>query len=306
MTKRYGDLVAVDDLDLEVPAGTVFGFVGPSGSGKTTTIRLLIGIEAPTSGHVRVFGTAPTAFSSRERARIGYMPQLAALYPNLSVAENLNFAASIYGVPLRRRQRLRRALAFVELTEQRRKLVRKLSGGMRRRVALAATLLHDPELLFLDEPTAGIDPVLRRKFWDGFAELQQGGRTLFVTTQYVGEAEACDVVGLISQGRLVAVDSPRQLRRRAYGGDILELAATSALKDSVLRAMGQLPFVSDVQRSGPAGQAARILVDEADTAVPKLQRWCHSQGIELQALQHDVPPFDDVFIELIKQSDRGD
>ncbi|MDP8970694.1 MAG: ABC transporter ATP-binding protein, partial [Actinomycetota bacterium] len=120
LTKRYGHLVAVDELDLEVPAGTVFGFVGPSGSGKTTTIRLLIGIEAPTSGQVRVFGTAPTAFSRRERARIGYMPQLAALYPNLSVAENLNFAASIYGVPLRRRERLRRALEFVELTEQRR------------------------------------------------------------------------------------------------------------------------------------------------------------------------------------------
>ena len=163
-TKRYGDEIAVQGLTLDVAPGTILGIVGPSGSGKTTAIRMLTGVTAPTEGDVSVFGVPPTAFKPAQRARLGYMPQLSVLFPHLSLHENLNFVASIYGLTLRRRARLREALAFVGLEGDRRKQLRQTSGGMQRRLALAATLLHQPDLLFPDEPTVGIDPLLRRKF----------------------------------------------------------------------------------------------------------------------------------------------
>src|SRR5512143_3902094 len=159
LTKKFGDETAVQDVSFHVPRASIFGFIGPSGSGKTTTVRLLTGVYTPSDGQVMVFDRNPAKFSQRERARIGYMPQLFVLYPNLTVWENLNFAASLYGMSLFRGKRLQRALTFVELDEHRSKLARNISGGMLRRLSLAATLVHDPELLFLDEPTAGIDPV---------------------------------------------------------------------------------------------------------------------------------------------------
>ena len=172
LTKKFGDEVAVQDVSFDVPRASIFGFIGPSGSGKTTTVRLLTGVYAPTAGEVTVLDCSPAKFSQADRARLGYMPQLFVLYPNLTVWENLNFAASLYGMSLFRGKRLTEALAFVELEEHRSKLARNISGGMLRRLSLAATLVHDPELLFLDEPTAGIDPVLRHKFWDHFRELK--------------------------------------------------------------------------------------------------------------------------------------
>lgn len=196
LTKKFGEEVAVQDVSFDVPRASIFGFIGPSGSGKTTTVRLLTGVYAPTQGEVTVLDRSPAQFSQGDRARLGYMPQLFVLYPNLTVWENLNFAASLCGMSVFRKKRLTEALNFVELDEHRSKLARNISGGMLRRLSLAATLVHDPELLFLDEPTAGIDPVLRHKFWDHFRELKSQGRTIFITTQYVSEAENCDLVGV--------------------------------------------------------------------------------------------------------------
>src|SRR5512141_616528 len=188
LTKKFGDEAAVQDVTFDVPRASIFGFIGPSGSGKTTTVRLLTGVYTPTEGQVTVLDRSPVRFSQGDRARLGYMPQLFVLYPNLTVWENLNFAASLYGMGLFRGKRLKEALTFVELYEHRSKLARDISGGMLRRLSLASTLVHDPQLIFLDEPTAGIDPVLRRKFWGHFRTLQARQRTLFITTQYVGEA----------------------------------------------------------------------------------------------------------------------
>ena len=189
LTKEFEPGVGVFDVDLDVPRGSIFGFIGPSGSGKTTTIRLLTGVIAPDSGELSVLGLSPIEFDRAARGELGYMPQLSVLYPELSLHQNLDFAASLFGVHWRRRRRrIKEMLDFVDLLPARNRLLRNSSGGMQRRLALAATLIHEPQLLFLDEPTAGVDPVLRRKFWDRFVDLKGQGRTIFVTTQYVGEA----------------------------------------------------------------------------------------------------------------------
>ena len=301
LTKQFKREIAVNKITFDLPRGKIFGFIGPSGSGKTTTVRLLTGIYKPTSGWVTVLGHDPAKFSQSTQARIGYMPQNFMLYRNLSVWENLNFAASIYGVNLRRAKRLKQVLDFVELTEHRSKLVRQISGGMQRRLSLATTLVHNPELLFLDEPTAGVDPVLRRKFWDHFKELQQEERTLFVTTQYVTEAAYCDLVGVMARGRLLIVDTPAALRRRAFGGEVVDLYTTERISDEQLQYIRALPFVqSDITRLEDKG--LRLIVDKANTAIPALLACCQSQELALESIEEYVPPFDDVFVELVKEN----
>lgn len=301
LTRKYGDEIAVRDLTMQVPRGTIFGFIGPSGSGKTTTIRMLTGVHKPTSGSVTVLGQNPARFSQAMRARIGYLPQLFVLYPDLTVWENLNFAASIYGMPLRRHARLNEVLQFVELSDDRKKLARDISGGMQRRLSLAATLVHEPEVLFLDEPTAGIDPVLRRKFWDRFAQLREAGRTLFVTTQYVSESNYCDYVGVLHEGRLLMIDTPEGLRYRAYGGDIVDLIATERITYEQRHALGQLEYVHRPPER-VSERHLRIIVDEAATAVMKLVSWCEERGMIVDSVEEYQPPFDDVFVALVEDT----
>ncbi len=305
VTKRFGEeRAAVDDVTFEVPDGAIFGYIGPSGSGKTTTIRLLTGVYPPTEGEITVLGRKPMQFSQGTRERIGYMPQHFVLYPELTVWENLSFAASIYGMSFGRGKRLRSLLEFVELDQHRHKITRQISGGMQRRLSLAATLVHDPRLVFLDEPTAGIDPVLRRKFWDHFRELQSHGRTLFVTTQYVGETEYCDLVGVMARGKLLIVDTPAGLRHRAFGGDVVELKTGTRIDYSQVVQMRELPFVrGEPQRYGADG--LRIVVDEAATALPALIEYCQQRGIPVDSIQEYMPPFDDVFVELVR-GEQGD
>lgn len=299
LTRKYGNETAVRDLTMRVPRSSIFGFIGPSGSGKTTTIRMLTGVHKPTSGSVTVLGENPVRFSQAMRARIGYLPQLFVLYPDLTVWENLNFAASIYGMPLRRHARLNEVLQFVELSDDRRKLARDISGGMQRRLSLAATLLHEPDVLFLDEPTAGIDPVLRRKIWDRFGQLREEGRTLFVTTQYVSESNYCDYVGVLHEGRLLIVDTPQGLRYRAFGGDIVDLIATERITYEQRNALARLEYVHG-QPERVSAQHLRLIVDEAATAVMQLVSWCEENGITVDSVEEYQPPFDDVFVALVE------
>lgn len=305
LTKRFGHEFAVKDVTFQVPRGQIFGFIGPSGSGKTTTIRILTGYYQQTSGNVLVFNTQPTKFTQEMRERIGYMPQLFVLYPNLSVWENLNFAASIYGMSLGRRKRLNELLDFVELKEHRRKLARDISGGMQRRLSLAATLVHRPELIFLDEPTAGVDPVLRSKFWDHFRKLRDQERTLFITTQYVGEAAYCDLVGVMREGRLLVVDTPERLRYRAYGGDVVNLQTIEPLDAKMEQVLGQQQFVKgNIIRA--EGNCVRIVVDDASTAIPALLDWCRAKSISVHSIDQFNPPFDDVFVQLVKEEENDE
>ncbi len=303
LTKTFGKQTAVQDLNFEIPQGSIFGFIGPSGCGKTTTIRLMTGIYAPSSGEVNVLGHNPARFTRKDREKLGYLTQGFVLYPDLCVYENLQFAASLYGVPYRRSKRLKTLLDFVELSADSGKLARNLSGGMQRRLALAASLIHKPELLFLDEPTAGIDPVLRRKIWDYFEVLRSEGYTLFVTTQYVGEAAYCDRVGIMSQGRLLLVDTPEGLRKRAFGGDVIDLRTDNPLPMDFRANLERLPFIIAPPMVLSAREV-RLTVDEANTAMPQLIEWARHNNLQIESIGEYLPPFDDVFVKLVKQEEE--
>ena len=299
LTKQFDAELAVDNLTFEIPRGQILGLIGPSGCGKTTTVRLLTGVYRPTAGTALVLGEDPQRFSQKARARIGYMLQHSVLYPDLTVWENINFASAIYGIGPRRGKQLRRALDFVELDEHRHKAVQNISGGMRRRLSLAATLAHDPELLFLDEPTAGVDPVLRRKFWDHFDRLRSEGRTLLVTTQYVGEAAYCDLVGVMQDGHLLFVDTPKGLRMQTYGGELVDLRTTDYLDGRVSEGLLQVEGVRNIRRVD--GSHLRLVVEDAGVAMPRLVEWAQAHNIGIESIEEYQPPFDDVFVHLIEQ-----
>ena len=300
VTKSFGDEVAVNDLSMYVPRGSIFGFIGPSGCGKTTTIRLLTGIHAPTSGQIEVLGKDPMHFTKSDREKIGYLIQNFVLYPELTVWENLNFASSFYGVSLLgRSRRLNHLLEFVELKEDRNKRASALSGGMKRRLSLAATMVHNPELLFLDEPTAGIDPLLRRKFWDYFKKLQEEGDTLFVTTQYVGEAAYCDMVGVMHEGRLLMVATPENLRKKAFGGEIVSIKTSEWIRYENRKKLEDLPFVHGKVKVINDSEI-ELIVDEASTAMPALIEASKAARINIETIEEIIPPYDDVFVRIIE------
>ena len=301
-TKRFGDSTAVADLSLTVPTGTILGIIGPSGSGKTTTIRMLTGALTPTEGEVRVLGEDPRRFRRQTRERIGYMPQLFTLYPDLTARENVDFVASLFGVLWRtRHRRTREVLELVELWDVRSRRAGDLSGGMQRRLELACALVHNPNLLFLDEPTAGIDPILRGKIWDELHRLRDEGRTLLVTTQYVNEAEACDSVALIADGRLVALEGPTELRRMAVGGDVIEVETAAAFDGASLRS---LELVRDVDQEDPTH--LRVIVEDASVALPDVVQAVTDRGAEVVAASETRPSFDTVFATLVERQREAD
>jgi ABC-2 type transport system ATP-binding protein len=296
--KSFGGTPVVEDVSLGVDHGTIVGLIGPSGSGKTTMVRLLTGLYAPTTGVAEIDGTPATALGHRQRSTLGYLPQVAALFPDLSMWENLSFHASMYGLRLRRRRRLRQLLDWVELDEHRDKRVREASGGMQRRLSLACSFVHDPSLAFLDEPTAGIDPILRAKFWDRFRELRGTGRTLIITTQYVGEAAYCDVVGVMSEGRLLLFDTPDGLRRAAFGGDVLDIEL-----DRPVRSLDELTRLDTVltrpDATGPTSW--QVLVTDGAVAESAVEHALTAADVGLVAVRAHAVDFDEAFVRLIER-----
>ena len=302
VTRRFGDLAAVDNVSLDVAPGTILGVIGPSGSGKTTLIRMLTGTLEATDGSVRVLGQDPRKFTRHARERIGYMPQHFVLYGELTAAENVNFVAALFGLLWPRRgRRVRQVLQLVDLWEARGRRARQLSGGMQRRLELACALVHDPVLLFVDEPTAGQDPMLRRSIWSEFRRLRDAGRTLVVTTQYVGEAEYCDLVAVLSNGRLIALGAPEELRRMALGGEVLEVQTGQAFDGVQLEV---LPGVRTVQQRGP--RRLLVITDDAGAATPRVTREIQSSNVEVTSISEYRPSFDEVFSALVAEAGGAD
>ncbi len=301
-TKKFGKDEVLRGLTFTVPQGRVLGVIGPSGSGKSTMVRLMLGMYRPTDGLVTLFGKEPWKLRRTDRERIGYMPQDFVLYPTLTAEETLHFAASLYGVPPRRaHERARELLKFVELDDARKRRADDLSGGMRRRLSLAATLVHDPDFLILDEPTAGIDPILRVSIWDGLKQARDGGKTLVVTTQYVTEAEYCDAVLLVYEGAIIAAGTPDELRRSATGGDMLDVRLNGAIEPHTADRLRQLDFVTHVEgRERP--DEIRVTVNSVQEDLPMLTAFFDLEAGGHAEVQPYVPSFEDVFIRLVTQA----
>jgi ABC-2 type transport system ATP-binding protein len=301
-TKRFGDALAVDGISLRVLPGTILGIIGPSGAGKTTLVRMLTGALAPTDGEIRVMGEDPRYFKRRTRERIGYMPQSFALYPDLTTRENVDFAASLFGMLWwRRHRRTREVLEFVDLWSVRGRRASRLSGGMQRRLELASALVHDPEIAFLDEPTAGIDPILREALWRGLHSLRERGRTLLLTTQHVSEAELCDGVALISEGRMIALGTPAGLRREAVGGDVVVIETKDGFDATALR---DIADVRGIDQRGP--HQVRVTVADAATGLPDVVEAITSRGGEVASAAEVRPSFDEVFALLVERDRAAD
>lgn len=302
--KRFGDVVALESIDLEIDAGEIVGIIGPSGSGKTTAIRLILGLYEPTNGEVRVFGRQPEDYDRELRERIGYLPQDFLLYDDLTVRENLMFAAGMYGLgPRERRARIPELLEALQLTDAKDRLAANISGGMQRRLALAGALIHEPELIVLDEPTAGIDPVLRATIWDGFRDLKARGAALLITTQYVTEAEYCDRVYLINRGRVAASGKPEELRRMVFGGDMVRLRITD-LDQRLLTALLDLSVVQSGNRTG--SEEVELVVERAGEAIPQLSAAINDLGYTLATIEERQTSFDNIFVHLVEQSVEHD
>jgi ABC-2 type transport system ATP-binding protein len=225
------------------------------------------------------------------------MPQESVLYPHLTLRDNLHFSASLYGMPYRRSTQIERMIDFVDLGDAVDRLPSQASGGEQRRLMLASTLIHQPELIFLDEPTAGIDPVLRRKFWDRFEELGEQGRTLVVTTQYVGEAAYCDYVAVLARGRILSFDTPEGLRRAAFDGELIDLTFEVPPGSTDLASLDGALTRHPVQWID--SRSVRVVVEDAGAAAPQLTKWAEQRGLTLEKAESFLPPFDDVFVHLV-------
>ena len=300
LTRRFGDFTAVDRVTFQVAPGEVFGFLGPNGSGKTTTIRMLCGLIGPTSGEGHVLGFDIGRESEAIKARIGYMSQKFSLYPDLTVIENLSFYADVYGIDRRERPaRLAELVAMAGLTGRERELTANLSGGWKQRLALAGAIVHRPRMLFLDEPTGGVDPEARRAFWELIYELAQSGVTVFVTTHYMDEAEHCNRIGLMYGGKLVALDTPAALKRSAIEGQVLEIEGAPQER---ARALAEaLPGVREV---APHGARLHAIVDDAVLRAPEVIAALRSEGIEDLRVERIDPSLEDVFVALLGGKER--
>jgi ABC-2 type transport system ATP-binding protein len=295
LTRRFGEFVAVDRVTLQVEPGEVFGFLGPNGSGKTTTIRMLCGLIAPSEGHGRVLGYDIERESEAIKARIGYMSQKFSLYPDLKVRENLGFYADVYGVPRRERAaRMAELIAMAGLSGREGEMTANLSGGWKQRLALACAIVHRPRMLFLDEPTGGVDPEARRTFWELIYDLARQGVTVFVTTHYMDEAEHCNRIGLMYGGKLVALDTPEALKRSTIDGAVLEVEGSP--QEQARTIVATQPGVREV---APYGARLHVTVDDAALRMPALVAALEAEGIADARAEVIDPSLEDVFVTLV-------
>lgn len=302
LEKRFGAFVAVRRLTFDVRRGEIFGFLGPNGAGKSTTIRMLCGILAPTAGQGTVDGldlrTQPEAIKSR----IGYMSQKFSLYQDLTVEENIDFYSGVYRIPASQRAaRKQWVLEMAGLVEHRRRLAGVLSGGWKQRLALGCAIVHQPAIVFLDEPTSGVDPISRRKFWDLIYQLADQGVTVFVTTHYLDEAEYCDRLGLIYRGELIALDTPEALKTQRMPGAVLELVC-----DRPEEALLAVERFDGVLEASLFGKGLHLVVEKSEATQPALLAALNQGGYRVERLERIAPSLEDVFVWLIRARDAAE
>ncbi len=299
LTKSFGDVIAVKDLTLAVEQGEIFGLVGPDGAGKTTTMRLLTSVMDPTSGDAWVLGKHTVRESEGVKEHIGYMSQRFGLYPDLTVEENVHFYADIFEVPRKNRdQKINELLSFSNLTPFKQRQAKKLSGGMKQKLGLACTLIHTPKVLFLDEPTGGVDPVSRRDFWRILYQLLKEGVTIFVSTAYLDEAERCNRVGLMFKGHLMAADTPDQIKKLMQGSLLEILTHQSRKAADVLR--HSLPDAS----VGIFGDRVHVVVKDKDSAIPLIEKTLKENNSQFDEIRLIEPSLEDVFVSILGKQEQ--
>lgn len=301
LVKRFGDFTAVDKVTLDVKRGEIFGFLGPNGAGKSTTIRILCGLLAPTSGRAIVGGFDVSTHPEDVKRSIGYMSQKFSLYDDLSVKENIEFFAGVYGVPPEKfPERLAFVLNMGDLEDKQDTPTRLLPGGWKQRLALGCAILHEPPILFLDEPTSGVDPIARRSFWELIYQLSTAGHTIFVTTHYMDEAEYCHRLALMHGGRTIALGSPAELKNSLGDGHLLNLESSDLLESLSLILHGD-----GIQDVAVFGGGLHIRVDDAGSATRWIRATLERQGVAIHTLEAITPSMEDVFVSLIEQEERA-
>lgn len=297
LTKRFGAFTAVNDISFTVWRGEVFGFLGPNGAGKTTTIRVLLGLLPPTSGKAEVLGYNVAREAKAMQAHVGYMSQLFTLYRDLTVAENIQFYGRVYGLSAQELERRgKEIVAMAGLQGRENELTANLSGGWRQRLALGCAIVHKPALVFLDEPTAGVDPLSRRAFWELIYNLARQGTTVFVTTHYMDEAEHCQRVGFISEGKLIALGSPFDLKANQMRGQVVEIACSDA--EAAMRVLrgAQQQGLLPLDEVALYGALVHAVVEDAREAMPAIASLLQAKGIVVQSIDWIAPSLEDVFI----------
>jgi ABC-2 type transport system ATP-binding protein len=301
LVKQFGDFVAVDHINLSTRKGEVFGFLGPNGAGKSTTIRMLCGLLTPTSGRAQVAGYDVGREPESVRQNIGYMSQKFSLYNDLKVIENIRLFAGLYSVPSnQRRERIEWALEMANLKGQENLITATLPGGWKQRLALGCAMLHKPPIIFLDEPTSGVDPISRRQFWDLIHRTAEEGVTIFVTTHYMEEAEYCNRLALIFRGKMVALGTPSELKRKSMKGELLLVEC-----EPLGKAVEVLQSAPDVIDAAVFGNALHLVVKDAEAAVPQVRKYLSDHGIAVGHIEKIRPSLEDVFVSLTTARDLG-
>jgi len=302
LERRFGGFMAVNRVSFEIKKGEIFGFLGPNGAGKSTTIRILCGILAPSGGTGTVAGFNILKEAEKIKTHIGYMSQKFSLYEDLTVEENINFYSGIYNIPEKKKEERKEwVLRMAGLMDHRDSRTALLSGGWKQRLALGCAVLHEPPIIFLDEPTSGVDPISRRRFWDLIYDLAGKGVTVFVTTHYMDEAEYCDRIGLIYRGELIALGTPEMLKTQWMQEDVLE-----CLSERPQEAMEVLEKISTVREAALFGKGIHVVVENADKAVEIIQSTLVEKGFKVFRIGKIIPSLEDVFVSLIEARDRAE
>ncbi|HUO29486.1 MAG TPA: ABC transporter ATP-binding protein [Bryobacteraceae bacterium] len=300
LVKKFGDFVAVDHVTFQVSKGEIFGFLGPNGAGKSTVIRMLCGLLTPTAGYGAVAGFDVSKDPEEIRKNIGYMSQKFSLYDDLAVEENIDFFSRIYRVPKHlREERKEYVLRMAGLTDRRTSITRLLAGGWKQRLALGCAIVHSPRILFLDEPTSGVDPIARRSFWDLIYQLAEGGQTILVTTHYMDEAEYCHRLALIYRGKLIALGVPEQLKRDLHSHKLLQLETNDLL--GTMRALEGQPDVLDV---AVFGAGFHVNVQDQAAGMQHIRQILAGKQIQIKKLEPIQPSMEDVFVGLIEAEEQ--